>query len=396
MGKKVTDKVTWVGKTDWELQYFHGHELSTFEGSSYNAYLIRDKKNVLIDTVWGPYDREFVARLKEEIDLKDIDYIVMNHNETDHSGALMELMREIPDTPIYCTKMGETILRGQYHQDWNYVNVKTGDTLDIGDSTLTFIEARMLHWPDTMFTYMSGENILFSNDGFGQHYASEQLFDDELSDLGPVFTQAEKYYANILNPFCPMVKKKVNEILGMNLPLDLVCPSHGIIWRSHIQDIVEKYLAWADQYQEDQVTLIYDTMWNSTRKMAEAIAAGIRETLPETKVEILNAAKIDKNEITTEIFKSKAILVGSPTINNRVSHAIGGLMEMVIGLKFKGKKAASFSSFGWSGEGTKILNGMLEQGGFELVNDGYKCKWCPDEAEIEKLREYGRDFAKAL
>ena len=177
MAKKTTDKVTWVGKIDWELVRFHGDELSTLHGSSYNSYLIQDEKTVLMDTVWLPYDREFVSRLKEVVDIHKIDYIVMNHNEVDHSGALVELMREIPDTPIYCTKKGEAILRGHYHQDWNYVNVKTGDKLSIGSSTLTFIEAPMLHWPDTMFTYMSGDEILFSNDGFGQHYATESRFD---------------------------------------------------------------------------------------------------------------------------------------------------------------------------------------------------------------------------
>ena len=178
MAKKITDKVTWVGKVDWELKHFHGDELSTYKGSSYNSYLVRDEKVALIDTVWQPYDREFVNRLKQEIDLNKIDYIVMNHNEIDHSGALPELMRYIPDTPIYCTKKGEAIIRGHYHEDWNFVNVKTGDTLSLGETTLTFVEMTMLHWPDSMLTYMSGENIVFSNDAFGQHFATESLFND--------------------------------------------------------------------------------------------------------------------------------------------------------------------------------------------------------------------------
>ena len=164
MAKKITDKVTWVGKIDWELVYFHGHELSTYKGSSYNSYLVQDKKTALIDTCWKPYDEEYVTNLKETIDLKKIDYVIMNHNEIDHSGALPALMREIPDVPIYCTKKGESIIRGHYHQDWNFVNVKTGDTLDLGDSKLVFIEAPMLHWPDTMFTKkakaLSGDTII--------------------------------------------------------------------------------------------------------------------------------------------------------------------------------------------------------------------------------------------
>lgn len=395
MGKKVTEKVTWVGKIDWGLRMFHGNELSTFKGSSYNSYLIRDAKNVLIDTVWGPYDKEFVSRLKEEINLEDIDYIVMNHNENDHSGSLPELMREIPDTPIYCTKKGESIMRGLYHQDWNFVNVKTGDELNIGESSLRFIEASMLHWPDTMFTYMTGENVLFSNDGFGQHYASELLFDDE-DDADVILAEAEKYYANILNPFNVFVSKKLKEILSMNLKIDLIAPSHGVIWRKNIGAILERYQKWCENYSEDQVTIIYDTMWNATRWMAEAIAEGITEQSPGTAVKLFNAANSDKNDILVDVFRSKAVLVGSPTINNGYSYAIAGMLEMIKGLKFKGKKAAAFGSYGWSGEASKIISEFLEGSGFEIVADPEKCHWAPDQDAIAACREYGKTFAAVL
>lgn len=395
MSKRVTDKVTWVGKIDWELKKFHGDELSTMEGSSYNSYLIRDKKTVLMDTVWGPYDTEFVNRLKEEIDLKEIDYIVMNHNESDHSGTLPALMREIPDTPIYCTKKGESILRGLYHQDWNYVNVKTGDELEIGDSKLVFVEASMLHWPDTMMTYMTGENILFSNDVFGQHYASEMLYDD-MDDISKLLHEAEKYYTNIITPFSTFVTKKLAEVQGMNLKIDLVAPSHGIIWRENIGLIMDLYAKWANNYQEDQITLIYDTMWQSTRKMAEAIAEGIQQASPNTTIKILNAVKNDKNDILVEVFKSKAILVGSPTINNGFSYAIAGILEMIKGLKFKNKKAASFGSYGWSGEAAKQIKEFLEKSKFAIVNDGIRVNWAPDQETIEQLREYGRKFVEEI
>lgn len=395
MSKRVTDKVTWVGKIDWELKKFHGDELSTMEGSSYNSYLIRDKKTVLIDTVWGPYDTEFVNRLKEEIDLKEIDYIVMNHNESDHSGTLPALMREIPDTPIYCTKKGESILRGLYHQDWNYVNVKTGDELEIGDSKLVFVEASMLHWPDTMMTYMTGDNILFSNDVFGQHYASEMLYDD-MDDISKLLHEAEKYYTNIITPFSTFVTKKLAEVQGMNLKINLVAPSHGIIWRENIGLIMDLYAKWANNYQEDQITLIYDTMWQSTRKMAEAIAEGIQQASPNTTIKILNAVKNDKNDILVEVFKSKAILVGSPTINNGFSYAIAGILEMIKGLKFKNKKAASFGSYGWSGEAAKLIKEFLEESKFAIVNDGIRVNWAPDQETIEQLREYGRKFVEEI
>lgn len=395
MGKKITDNVTWVGKVDWDLVHFHGDELSTFHGSSYNAYLIKDEKNVLIDTVWRPYDREFVKRLKEVIDLKDIDYIVMNHNEIDHSGALPELLREIPGTPIYCTKKGEAILRGHYHQDWNYVNVKTGDTLNIGKHTLTFIEAPMLHWPDTMFTYMSGDDILFSNDAFGQHYATESLF-DTAANVNDVMYEAEKYYTNILNLYSPMVARKVKEVLGMNLPIKMIAPSHGVIWTKYISQIIENYQKWSTPYQENQITIVYDTMWQSTRLMGEAIAEGIRRADPSVEVKLYNVAKEDKNDVLTQMFRSKAVLVGSPTINYGYSFAIAGILEMARGLKFKGKKAAAFGSYGWSGDAPKLITKHLQEAGFDVVDDGIKCLWVPDNKAIDECRDYGEQFCKKV
>lgn len=388
MSKKITDKVTWVGKTDWELQYFHGNEYSTNKGSSYNSYLIRDQKTVLIDTVWQPYDKEFVSRLKQEIDLKKIDYIVMNHSEPDHSGALPELMREIPDTPIYCTANGVKILKGHYHQEWNFVTVKSGDTLNLGESVLTFVEAPMLHWPDSMFTYMSGDNILFSTDAFGQHYATESLFNDT-ADTAQIMAEATKYYANILTPFSRFVIKKIEEILNLQLPLSMICPSHGVIWKDHPTQIVEQYLTWADDYQENQVTIIYDTMWNATRKMAEAIAEGILKSAPDMTVKLMNASKEDKNDILTEVFKSKLILIGSPTVNNGYLHSIGGLLEMMKGLKFKNKQAAAFGSYGWSGEAVKQISTGLKEANFEILKDGLRVLWVPDESATKECMDYG-------
>lgn len=395
MAKQITNKVSWVGKIDWELTKFHGDELSTKHGSSYNAYLIQDEKTALIDTVWQPYDKEFVARLKKTIDLKKIDYIVMNHNEIDHSGALVELMREIPGTPIYCTKKGESIIRGHYHpQDWNFVNVKTGDTLNLGENTLTFIEAPMLHWPDTMFSYLSGENILFSNDAFGQHFATESLYNDTVKQ-DDLRWEAQKYYANILNPFSMMVSRKVKELIGMNLNIKMICPSHGIIWKENPKQIIDKYVEWSNAYKENQITIIYDTMWQSTRKMAESISDGIQKEDKDVTVKLFNASQIDKNDILTEIFQSKAILVGSPTINNGYSYAIAGILEMARGIKYKGKKAAAFGSYGWNGDAPKMITAHLQEAGFEIVNDGIKKQWVPDVKDLDDCTEYGKEFAKA-
>ncbi|UMZ74845.1 anaerobic nitric oxide reductase flavorubredoxin [Natranaerofaba carboxydovora] len=395
MSFKITDGVKWVGKIDWELRTFHGEELSTHRGTSYNSYLIQDEKTVLIDTSWKPFAKEFIENLKKEIDLKEIDYIVANHGEVDHSGALPDLMKEIPNTPIYCTKNGVKSLKGQYHQDWNFVEVKTGDKLDLGSKELTFIEARMLHWPDSMFCYLSEDNILFSNDAFGQHYASEQMYND-LVDECELYQEAMKYYANIVNPFSKLVEKKINEILELKLPVNIICPSHGIIWRDSPLQIVETYMEWAKDYQEDQITLIYDTMWEGTKRTAEAITEGIHEADNNTTVKLINSAKTDKSDIITEVFKSKAILVGSPTINKGILYSIAGILELIKGAGFKNKKATAFGRYGWSGESTDIITEELKDAGFEVVLEGFKELWHPDEEGLQKAREFGKEFCKNL
>lgn len=394
MARKITEMVTWVGKTDWELKKFHGDEFTTIHGSSYNSYLIRDKKTVLIDTAWLPFDREFVKSLKEEIDLSQIDAIIALHGEVDHTGALMELMSEMPEnTPIYCTANGVKSIKGQYHQDWNFQVVKTGDTLSLGETSLTFIEAPMLHWPDTMFAFLSKENILFSSDGFGQHMASEFLYAHEV-DQAVLYHEALTYYANILAPFSPMVTKKIQEILAMNLQIDMICPSHGLIWKENPNQIVENYLKWADKYQENQITIVYDTMWNDTRKMAETISQGIQNKDQEVTIKLMNAAKDDKTDILTEVFKSKLVLVGSPTVNNGYLHSIAGILEMIRGMKLKGKKAAAFGSYGWSGESVKLITEELRKAGFEVVSEGIRVMWTPDEEEEKNLLTFGESLVQ--
>ncbi|HOQ17828.1 MAG: anaerobic nitric oxide reductase flavorubredoxin [Epulopiscium sp.] len=395
MGVKITESVTWVGIRDWELRTFHGEEYSTHRGSSYNCYLVRDEKTALIDTVWSPFDKEFVANLKKEIDLNEIDYIIINHGEVDHSGALLQLMNAIPETPIYCTKNAATSLKGQYHKDWNFNVVKTGDKLSLGKKELIFIEARMLHWPDSMFTYLTGENILFSNDAFGQHYATEEIYND-LADQCALYQEAIKYYANILTPFSALVTEKIKEVLSFNLPLNMICTSHGVIWRDNPAQIIEKYLSWADNYQENQITIIYDTMWDNTKKMAEAIKKGIRAADSEVVIKLFNAGKTDKNDIITEVFKSKAILVGSSTINNGILSSVAGILEMIKGLAFKNKKAAAFGSYGWGGQAVKIISNLLKESGFELINEGKKVMWTPDENALKECEEFGAQIAKAF
>lgn len=393
---KLTESVTWVGKIDWDLEKFHGEEYSTFKGTSYNSFLVRDEKTVLIDTVYRPYADDFVRKLKEVIDLNEIDYVIALHGEVDHSGALPKLLEEIPDVPVYCSPQAVKSLQGQYHRNWNFQTVKTGDSLNIGEKTLHFVSANMLHWPDSMFCYMDKENVLFSNDAFGHHYASDLMFND-LVDECDLMYQCLKYYANILTPFNKLVTKKIDEILAMNLPVEYIMPSHGIIWRDKPLQIVQKYQEWAADYQENQSLVFYDTMWENTKIMAEYIAEGIRENSPKGHtVKIMNVGQRDKNEVMTEVFKSQMVVGGCSTINKGILSSMTGVLEMIKGLSFKNKKAASFGSYGWSGESPKIIHEWLEKSGFTMVEEPLKVHWSPDEGGRAACREYGSSLAQHL
>ncbi len=395
MKKHVKNNVYWVGKVDWELRKFHGEELSTHKGSTYNSYLIQEEKTVLIDTVWLPFAEEFVENLAGEIDLDKIDYIVINHGEIDHSGALPLLMKHIPDKPIYCTANAVKSLKGHYHQDWNFNVVKTGDRLDVGNGKeLIFVEMPMLHWPDSMATYLTGDNILFSNDAFGQHLATEKLFNDEI-DQCDLFYEAMKYYANILTPFSAILRKKLQEIAALNLPIEIIATSHGALWRENPLQIVEKYAQWAQDYRENQITVIYSTMWNGTKILAEKIAEGIQLADPDVTVKVFNIAKTDENDLITEVFKSKTVVVGSSTMGNSVLHPVAGFIHLMKGLKFRGKKAAAFGCYGWSGESVRIINELMKDAGFEIVAEGLRAQWNPDAEAQKAAVEYGKKIAMA-
>ena len=393
---QVKNNISWVGKIDWELRKFHGNEYTTNRGSSYNSYLVQEEKTFLIDTVWAPFSHEFVQNLQKEVDLKKIDFIVANHGEVDHSGALPELLALLPNIPVYCTNNAVKSLKGLYHKDWNLKTVKTGDSIDVGNGKkLIFIEMAMLHWPDSMACYLTGDNVLFSNDAFGQHYASEKMFND-LVNQSELYYEATKYYANILTPFSQLLTKKLQDIKALNLPIDIICPSHGIIWRKDPLQIVEQYTKWANNYQEDQITLVYDSMWDGTRKLAEHIAKGIFSISPSTTIKIFNVAMSDKNDVMTDIFKSKAILVGSATINRGVLTAVAGALDEIKGLGFKNKKAGAFGCYGWSGEAVKIISEKLKDAGFTVVDEGIRATWDPDETTLAAAFEYGKSFVEKI
>ena len=387
MKKIIKNNVSFVGYIDWELQKFHGDDYNITSGSSQNAYLIEEEKIVLIDTVWSPHSNEFVSNLKNIIDLKKIDYIFINHGEADHSGALYTLMKEIPETPIYCTEAAIKSLTGQYGEHgWHFNAVKTGDELDIGNNKkLIFIEMKMLHWPDSMATYLTQDNILFSMDAFGQHLATQKLFNNRVNQE-LLYNEAIKYFANILNPFAPLITKKLTELKSLNLPIDIIAPSHGVIWVKEPLQIVDAYDKWSKDYQEEQITIAYESMWGGTAKLAQMIADEINIQNPNTTIKLFNISKSDKTEVMAEVFKSKAIVVGAPTCLNSIPSSVSGWLVYLKSLKFKGKKAVAFGCYGWSGGSVKILQEELQEAGFKVVDTGIAPLWSQKEEDINNIK----------
>jgi anaerobic nitric oxide reductase flavorubredoxin len=390
---ELKDGVYWVGVVDWNIKKFHGHEYSTHRGTTYNCYLIVDEKVALVDTVWGPYSQQMIENIKKIIDVKKIDYVIANHAETDHSGGLPELMKLIPDATVVVSEKGNESIFKHYHENWKFRVVKSGESISLGKNNLVFVAAPMLHWPDSMFTYLTGKNILMPNDAFGMHYASSGRFNDEV-DMIEVYQEAIKFYANILTPFSDLVIKKIEEFKKLNIPVDIIAPSHGIIWRKDPLQIVNKYYEWATQKNDGSVVIIYDTMWNATEKMAKAISEGLE--MEGVKFKLFNMAVSDRNDVLTEVFKTKGIIIGSPTLNNGLLPTIKPILEDLKGLKFKNKVGAAFGSYGWSGENLKLIEENFEKARIKKLQEGIKIKWQPTKEELEKCVEFGRNFAKGL
>ena len=386
---EIAKGVHWVGVTDWGIRRFHGHELSVHRGTTYNAFLIKDEKTVLVDAVWGPHADEFLGKIRQLVDPATIDYVVVNHCEPDHSGSLPALMRLCPKATVITSRSGGTSVPGHYHETWTMKIVKTGDRLSIGSRELVFIEAPLLHWPDTMFTYLTGSNILMSNDAFGQHYATAFRFND-LVDEAELYAEALKYYANILTPYSDRVLKKIDELLAMNLKIDLIATSHGVMWRKDPLQIVMKYREWAAQKPEPRAVVIYGTMWNATERMAKSSAEGLGDAGVESKV--FNAAITDTNDLMVDVFRARLIVLGSCTHNNGVLPTVAKALEEIRGLRFKNKIGAAFGSYGWSGESVKMLEEHFEACQIPLAKEGLRVKWQPAQADLDQCRAYGRDL----
>lgn len=388
--REIAPNIYWVGVVDWNARYFHGHALSTHRGTTYNAFLIVDEKIALVDTVYTPFTEKLLNNIREIVEPEKIDYIISNHSEIDHSGALPAVVAAAPNAKIYCTQKGSEFLEAQNHRGWEYNIVKSFDELSLGKRTLTFLEAPMLHWPDSMFTYIKEDAILMPNDAFGQHYASSGRFDDEV-DMGEVMEEAAKYYANILTPFSPLVAHKLKEVSDLGLPIKMICPSHGVMFRENPGRILEAYQGWSTESAEDVVVIAYDTMWESTRIMAEAIASGVEEGGMQYK--LYHIPVTDRNDIIAEIQKAKAVAIGSPTINRGILPTVSPLLDDLVGLRHGNKKALAFGSDGWGGGSVKIINEYLDKAGMKRISDGASARWKPDAAVRQELKELGRQLA---
>jgi len=388
---QVSEDTFWVGAIDWNIRHFHGFTYSTHRGTTYNAYLIVDQKTALIDTVYGPFTEELLERIRGIIDPSKIDYVVANHVETDHSGALPAVLRLAPQAKLVGTAKCNEGLQKHYFGEWDFQAVKTGDEINLGKRSLKFIEAPMLHWPDSMFTYIEKDALLLPNDAFGQHLATSKRFDDEVDDK-TLMEEAAKYYANILWPFSQLVIRKIEEIQKLGLKISMIAPSHGIIWRGDPMKIVNAYLRWAKGEAEGRILVVYDTMWGSTEKMAKAIVGGITSEGVETMLFRLPFS--DRGDIIKELLEAKGILIGSSTINNGVLPTVAPFLEEMQGLRPRNKLAAAFGSYGWGGGAVKTIEKSLEKASMEVVAPALTAKWVPDRDEIQKCFEFGREFAK--
>ncbi|MCL2687877.1 MAG: FprA family A-type flavoprotein [Methanobrevibacter sp.] len=399
---KITEGVYWVGILDWDLRDYHGY---TLEGTTYNCYLVFGKeKTALIDNtypgtspqLWGRIYDAFKQEGKEEV---KIDVIIQNHIEIDHSGCITEFTNKFPDLKLYCSTKAVAGLKNHLPAlaDFEMNPVKTGDTVDLGGKTFTFLEAPMLHWPDSMFTLLGEDGILFSNDAFSQHICSSYRYDNEISE-DFLLQHAQKFYANLVTPSSPLVLRKLDEVVNLGLleQIKMIAPSHGQIWTDPLK-IINKYQDWASGKCKDKVTFIYDTMHYSTKKMAHAMIEGLISEGIEVKAYFLHTD--GRSDVVTDVLDSKAIFVGSPTMMNNPFPSLGDIIYYLTSLSFKKtgyqKKAIVFGSKGWGGGATKKLTTDLEGAGFEVIGQ-HDLTFIPTADDLDKCYDIGKEIAKQL
>lgn len=388
---EITKGIYWLGVIDWNIRDFHGY--STYQGTTYNSYLIMDEKITLIDAVKKEFADELLSNISQIVDPKKIDYVISNHTEMDHSGGVPRVMHKIgEDKPLYCSKMGHKNLSKHFPQKWNFQPVENGGELSLGKRTLTFLETRMLHWPDSMFTYVKEDRLLFSSDAFGQHYAGLERFDDQMGDA--IMPHARKYFANILLLYSPLILKLVEKVTEMGLPIDMICPDHGILWRKDPSKIINAYVEWSTQRPKRKALVVYDTMWHSTETMGKAIVNALGEEGVDAR--LMHLRNCHRSDIMTEVLDAGAIIVGSPTLNNGLFPTVSDFLTYMKGLKPLNKLGAAFGSYGWSGEAAKLVTKELEEMKFDIIDPGVRIQYVPDDKSLDACRELGKKIAEAL
>ncbi len=389
---EIKDNIFWVGAIDWNIRDFHGY--STYKGTTYNAFLVKDEKIALFDTVKKNHINDLVHHIKQLVDPTDIDYLIVNHVEMDHSGSLPEIIDLIKPEKIFCSKMGLKAIHEHFQaEDWPLEAVENGQTLSLGSKTVQFLETRMLHWPDSMFSYFQEDKLLISSDAFGQHLASSERFDDEV-DFSELMEQTSKYYANILTLYSPLIRKLLAKVQEMGLEIDMIAPDHGVIWRSHINDVLQAYADWSQNKGKRKALVIYDTMWESTEKMAKSITAGIDST--GVSVKLINLAHSHRSDVMADVLNAKAVILGCATLNNGMLPRMAGFLMYMRGLKPTNKIGAAFGSFGWSGEAVKLMNRDMEDMKFDIIEPGLRFKYVPAHADLKECVEMGKRIGQAV
>ncbi len=389
MNITLKEGINWVGYIDWTVRDFHGYK--TDSGSTYNAYLIRDEKTAVIDAVKAPYVETYLEHIKALTDLDKIDYVVCNHAEPDHSGGLPGTMAACPQAELVCNAKCKAALEKHYDTaGWKWHIVDDGDTLSLGQRTLSFVNTPMVHWPESMFTYVPEEKLLFSMDAFGQHYASAFRFDDE-EPLDVILEEAKTYYANIVMLYGRPISQTLERAAGLDI--EMIAPSHGVIWRSHIKEVFAAYQKWVVCKPEPKVVVFYSSMWGATEKMARAILEGAQEH--DVHAQLYNVDSTHMTRIVTDVLDCAAVAIGSPTLNNGIMPSMAGVLCYLKGLRPTHKKGFAFGSYGWSKKGgANEVGQAMDEMKIEAMREPLRSQYAPTPDLLEECREAGREMAK--
>jgi flavorubredoxin len=386
---EITEGIHWVGAIDWNIRNFHGY--ITHRGTTYNAYLIVDDKIALVDTVKAPFFPEMMHRIREIVDPGEIDYLISNHTEPDHSGSIRKVLEFAENAELIASEFGTKGLRSYYGDDLECTSIKEKPSVSLGERTLNFVPIPMVHWPDSMVTYVPEEKLLLSNDAFGQHLASSKRFDDEV-DQAVLMREATTYYANIVMPLWMSVSRAFKALEGVDV--EIIAPSHGIIWRSNSRMILEAYQRWVEGRTEKKAVIVYDTMWGSTEKVAKALAEGISSE--GAVVNLYRLRDTHNSDVIAQILEAKAVLVGSPTLNNGLFPPVASFLAYMKGLKPRNKIGAAFGSYGWGGGAKRAAEAEMKAAGVELLDSDLDYNYRPTDAELKEAVEFGKDIARKI